>query len=303
MSNSYLSYWGLHRNPFSLAPSERTLYLTKQHAEALLRLKFAVYSEKGGAVLISEQAGDGKTSILLRLAYEIKTDEQGKLTLAFLDHPNLTVNQMIQEIARQLGVKKVHRDKARNIQALREHLIEQKKQGFRSIVIVDEGQMLAGNPEALDELRILLNFCNDGEFLLTFILSGQRPLEYALKKKPEFWQRLPVRHFLQNLDYNDMQKMIEFRLQQGGTPRKDIFTETALKGIHKFSEGVPRLICAVADLALLVGFANRSPKVDFQEASQAVSDMRQPGGMVHYYQFAKGIDRGQGQAQAQPKSR
>ena len=68
-----------------------------------------------------------------------------------------------------------------------------------TLVIVDEGQMLSHRPDLLQELRILLNFCVSDSFLVSFVLSGQRPLETAVRQMPEFWQRLPVRFFLRNL--------------------------------------------------------------------------------------------------------
>jgi type II secretory pathway predicted ATPase ExeA len=64
----YLEYWGLERPAFSLAPCPDTLFLSRQHAECLIRLKYSILSRKGGALLISEHAGDGKTAILGRLS-------------------------------------------------------------------------------------------------------------------------------------------------------------------------------------------------------------------------------------------
>ena len=63
----YIDYWALTRPPFALAPCPENLFLSKQHRECLLRLKFAVLAGKGGALLISENAGDGKTTVLRRL--------------------------------------------------------------------------------------------------------------------------------------------------------------------------------------------------------------------------------------------
>ena len=192
----YYAYWGLKQPPFTLTPDPAKLFLSKQHSECLLRLKYAVTSNKGGALLISQNAGDGKTSVLNLLTAELAREYPDIYKTAFVSHPTLTPRQMIAEIARQTGCDIRRRDKMRTLNDFRDYLSELAKQNMRALVIVDEGQMLARRPDVLDELRILLNFCVEDRFLLSFVLSGQLPLEKAVRSMPEFWQRLPVRFFL-----------------------------------------------------------------------------------------------------------
>jgi type II secretory pathway predicted ATPase ExeA len=286
MLAEYLSYWGVRKAPFSLSPDPEMLYLGPHHSEALLRLKYGVLSEKGGVLLISENAGDGKTSLLRRLVAELEPEHPSGLRTAFVDHPTLTVNQMIAEIARQLGVSRVRKEKVDNLNALRVTLSELHRAGARALVIVDEGQMLAHRPDLLQELRILLNFCVSDSFLVSFVLAGQRPLEAAVRQMPEFWQRLPVRFFLRNLDQRGTGELVRHRMRLAGQQR-EVFTETALEGIHRHSQGCPRVICSIADLALLVGFSLRSTRVDFGEVAQAASDTTRSGELSHYLSFTR----------------
>ncbi|MFQ5507824.1 MAG: AAA family ATPase [Leptospirillia bacterium] len=281
---AYLSYWGLNEAPFSLAPNPAMFYLSDQHRECLMRLKFAIHSGKGGALLISENAGDGKTTSLNLLMQELEDEFEGRIRTAFLDYPTMTPTQMVAEIARQLGVENLQKDKVEDLNALREVLRARHRDGIHSLVIVDEGQMLADRPDLLQEFRILLNFCSSGEFLLSFILSGQAPLEPAVRAMPEFWQRLPVRFFLKNLHFADTAAMIRHRVQVAGATRP-IFTDTATEGIFRYSKGCPRVICAVSDLSLVIGHSNRARQVDFAEVTQACSDMEHTGPSYHYFNF------------------
>lgn len=287
MRPAYLAYWGLREPPFALAPNPGMFYLSDQHRECLMRLKYAIHSGKGGALLISENAGNGKTTTLNLLMQELSSADGGEVRVAFLDYPTMTSEQMVAEIARQLGVKDACGSKVEDLNALRGVLRAHHEQGIRSLVVVDEGQMLANRPDLLQELRILLNFCVSGEFLLSFILSGQAPLEPAVRAMPEFWQRLPVRFFLKNLHFQDTRNLIDYRLRMAGAERP-LFTTTAMEGIYRFSEGCPRVICAVADLALVVGHSNRSRQVDFVEVSQACADMERSDGSYHYFNFLEG---------------
>ncbi|MBW2279884.1 MAG: AAA family ATPase [Deltaproteobacteria bacterium] len=285
----YLQYWGLDRAPFSLAPDPKSLFLSRQHFECLLRLKYAVLAGKGGALLVSKNAGDGKTTILRRLCNDLREELKGQVRIAFVDHPTLSPVEMLQEISRQIGIERPFKTKARALSALRERLMELRGQGQKCVVIIDEGQMLEQRPKLLQELRILLNLYSRDDFLLSFILSGQHALEALIRETPEFWQRLPVRFFLGNLDPAETRKLIQHRLRCAGLePGAEIFTPEAYERIHAYSEGCPRVICSIADLALLVGRGAGVRRVDAPQVVQAHADNEGPtSDGYHYYHFLR----------------
>ena len=285
MIDQYLTFWGLEKIPFSLTPDPEMLYLSSQHRECLLRLKYAIQSNKGGALLVSDHAGDGKTSVLTRLCQDMEEEFGTKMKLVFIDHPTLTPTQMISEISRQLGAPKEYRDKVRALNQLREQLQSFHEDGFKTVVIVDEGHMLSHRLDLLQELRILLNFCVAEAFLLTFIFSGQKPLEGIVRSMPEFWQRLPVRFFLKNLNLSETKELIRFRLSKAGASGDEIFTDFAYETIFKFSKGVPRVICSLADLCLVIGHSHGVKRIDFAQVSLACKDMEGAGEGFHYFHF------------------
>jgi len=286
MAEDYLAYWGMTRAPFALTPDPEMLYLSSQHSECLMRLKYAIFSQKGGALLVSDHAGDGKTSVLARLKRDLDDYYGGRVRVVFIDHPTLTPIEMIGEISRQLGGELHTTEKIRALNHLRDRLFTLYNENVKVVVIVDEGQMLKDRPDILGELRILLNFCVSDAFLLTFIFSGQKPLDKVLRDMPEFWQRLPVRFFLRNLDYKDTKGLIKYRLEKVGGSA-EIFTEDAFEGIYNYSEGCPRIICAVADLCLVIGYAKGARRIGFVEVSTACRDMESSGDGFHYYAFIK----------------
>ncbi|HQP52188.1 MAG TPA: hypothetical protein PLA06_08430, partial [Syntrophorhabdaceae bacterium] len=72
MNERYIDYWGLKQHPFLLAPDSQMMYMAGQYFECLERLKYAINTNKGGVLIISEDAGLGKTTILLKLIDEMK---------------------------------------------------------------------------------------------------------------------------------------------------------------------------------------------------------------------------------------
>ncbi|MHB9029137.1 MAG: AAA family ATPase [Candidatus Latescibacterota bacterium] len=286
MNEDYLAYWGMTKPPFSLTPDPEMLYLSAQHAECLMRLKYAIFSHKGGALLVSDNAGNGKTSVLARLKKELTEYYSGRVRVVFIDHPTLSPIEMIGEISRQLGGELNTTEKIRSLNSLRDRLFAFYNENVKVVVIVDEGQMLKERPDILQELRILLNFCVSEAFLLTFIFSGQKPLDGILRNMPEFWQRLPVRFFLKNLDFNDTRSLIQFRLRKVGVT-EEIFTADAYEGIYHYSEGCPRIICSAADICLLIGYSKRVRRIGFVEVSAACRDMESTGDSFHYFTYIR----------------
>jgi general secretion pathway protein A len=55
-----------------------------------------------------------------------------------------------------------------------------------------------------------------------------------------------------------------------GRPR---FTPWAIRTIHRYSRGVPRLINAVCDKALLYGFVNGTDQLDGRSIRQAIREL------------------------------
>ena len=278
MSEQYIEYWGLTHHPFLLAPDSKMMCVTGQYYECLERLKYAIYTNKGGVLIVSEDAGLGKTTILLKLLDEMKEEYGDAFRFAFVDQPALSPAQMIAQITGSITGAEPYEDKLKNLTMLRDALLEANGQGGKSIIIVDEAQMLCEAHDVLQELRTLINFTHNGQYLHTFILSGQRALWNTIKGMPEFWQRLPVRYYFIPLRIEETKEMVRFRLTKAGLEEgREIFDDDALEIIHRFSRGSPRTVIALSDLALLVGYTNHSSKITFKEVSKAINTMSGKG--------------------------
>jgi len=287
MLEDYLQYWGLRSVPFSLTPDPRLMYMSKQHRECLMRLKYAVHSNKGGVLVVSEHAGNGKTTLIRRLTADLEAELRHSVAVALIDHPTLTPNQMVQEICLQLGTPNPSRTRNKNLNQLKERLQYYSNIGTKCVVIVDEGQMLKDRMDTLQELRILLNFSLSDQFLLTFVLMGQKELETTIRSIPEFWQRLPVRYFLGNLDRQETEEMVRFRLRECGHTGEDIFTEDGYDALFQYSKGIPRVICSLADLCLLIGYSSRVRTLDLLIVHEASQDMEGSEQGYHYFKFLR----------------
>ncbi|MCX5803705.1 MAG: SH3 domain-containing protein [Proteobacteria bacterium] len=283
MIEEYITYWGLKQHPFLLAPDSKMMCVTGQYYECLERLKYAINTNKGGVLVVSEDAGLGKTTILLKLIDEMREEYGDAFRYAFIDHPTLTSSQMIAHITQCITDSPPDDDKLKNLMVLKNTLTEVKERGGKNIIIVDEGQMLCEAKDVLQELRTLINLMHNNEYLHTFILSGQRALWNTIKGMPEFWQRLPVRYYFIPLRVEETKELVKYRLKKAGLDEgREIFANDALEIIHRYSMGSPRTIIALSDLSLLVGFTNHAKKISFKEVSKAINAMSGKGEGLPY---------------------
>ena len=283
MNEKYIEYWGLKQHPFLLAPDSQMMYMAGQYFECLERLKYAINTNKGGVLIISEDAGLGKTTILLKLIDEMREEYGDLFRYALIDHPTINPDQLIARITESISGARPYEDKLKNLSLLKSTLTEVKQKGGKNIIIIDEGQMLCGAKDVLQELRMLINLTYNNEYLHTFILSGQKPLWDEIKSMPEFWQRLPVRYYFYPLRLEETKELIKYRLLKAGIDNgKEIFTNDALEIIQRYSKGSPRTIIALADLSLFIAFSDHSRKISFKEMTKAINAMAGKGESLPY---------------------
>lgn len=283
MSKEYLDYWGLKRDPFHLAPDSEMLYLGGQYYECFERLLYAINTNKGGALLVSEEAGLGKSTILMKLIAEMQWNLGDGFRCAFIDHPTLTIAQLMSQISSSLLLTQPHADKFFNLANMKEQLTRVKSEGGKAVVVIDEAHTLCSRPEVLQDLRMLLNLTHEKEYLLTLVLSGQKPLWGAMQGVPEFWQRLPVKYYLSPLRLEETRNLVEHRLNVAGlSEESEIFNGEALDIIHRFSKGLPRTVVALCDLCLLIGSAYHARQIGYKEVTRAINAMSGKGDIDTY---------------------
>lgn len=243
----YLEHFGLESEPFAHAPVPRLYYASRQHAAALQRLSHVAQSMKGLALLVGD-IGHGKTTLARRLL-DTLPEETFEAAMLVVVHAGVTSSWLLRRIAMQLGVAEPGDDKLTILSQLYQRLVEIHREGRRAVVLIDEAQMLATR-ELMEEFRGLLNLEIPGHKLISFIFFGLPELESNLTLDPPLAQRVALRCRLLPLVEEDTHQYVEHRLRLAGCDHS-IFTSEALTEVHRWSEGVPRVINSVCDNVLL----------------------------------------------------
>ena len=144
------------------------------------------------------------------------------------------------------------------------------------MAIVDEAHLLE-DCAALETLRLLLNFGSGGRPALTLLLVGQMNLLSAVTRLPSLEERVGVKALLRAFTPEETAGYVRHRLTAAGAAR-EIFTSDAVEALHYLSRGLARQINRLADLALLVGFADRLPRLGAQQIEAVSEELVAVGG-------------------------
>jgi general secretion pathway protein A len=265
----YTSFFQLEKAPFSLVPDPDCVHLTAQHADVISGLTFGVLDRKGYLVLTGE-AGLGKTTALRALAQVL---DQSKVQSSLIFAPTLTESEFLELAMINFGLRGVPESKAQRLKILENFLVRSDQEGKISALVVDEAHKLS--PELLEEVRLLGNFEGSDHKLLQIVLAGQTELADRLNL-PELWQlkqRVAIRLSLRRLDRPGVEDYIRFRWGKAGGSRHLPFTDSALDGIARWSNGIPRLINAICDNSLLVAFSEETRTVGVREVREACEEL------------------------------
>jgi general secretion pathway protein A len=144
---------------------------------------------------------------------------------------------------------------------------------MHTIVVIDEAQSIT-EENLFEEMRLLLNFQNETAVYSTLVLLGQPPLGENIARIPQLAQRLAIRYHLTPFNEPETKEYIEHRLKVSGCDRV-VFSEETFKDIYTLSQGVPRAINNICDLALFSAYSRKVSCIDQKAILDAGQDLGQ----------------------------
>jgi general secretion pathway protein A len=278
----YAAHFGLKREPFSIAPDPRYLFMSEHHREALAHLLYGVRGG-GGFVLLTGEIGAGKTTVCRCFLEQVPK----RTHVAYIFNPKLTALELLQSVCEEFRITVSARDASAaptlkdHVDALNEYLLRTHAAGYNSVLIIDEAQNLSA--DVLEQLRLLTNLETNERKLLQIILIGQPELRdmVARPELEQLAQRVVARFHLDPLGEDETAHYIKHRLSVAGMSGLIPFDRDARHRIHELTRGVPRRINLLCDRALLGAYASGRQRVDraiVDKAASEVFDLGRNGG-------------------------
>src|SRR5512140_173339 len=253
----YKDFFGLRANPFNVNPDPRYLFLTRHTEEALACLTYGIQSRKG-FVLLTGEVGTGKTTLINKLLEWLRAQQ---VPTAFVFNSRMNVPQFLDYMMADFGIQHDSRAKSQILLRLYNWLLDRYRAGETAVLIVDEAQNLAD--EVLEEIRMLTNLETFTEKLLQIVLVGQTELEQKLKQPHlrQLRQRLTLRAKTHALTADETKAYIQQRLRIAGSNGHEIFDIDALAAIHRYSNGIPRVVNLICEHCLVSAFVDQQKVV------------------------------------------
>jgi type II secretory pathway predicted ATPase ExeA len=263
----YTEFFGLDERPFTLLPDPDFLFWSKQHKRAFSVLEYGILS-RAPITLITGEIGAGKTTLLQALLRNVDED----VTIGLVSNAQGGRGELVAWILSALDIQ-IERglEYVSMFRMLQDFLIDEYAAGRRVILIFDEAQNLS--LEGLEELRMLTNINSNKDELLQLVLVGQPELR-EMVMRPElrqFAQRVAANFHLPRMDRDTVEGYIRHRLKVAGGTGEE-FTPDACAMIAEATDGVPRLVNQLADIAMVYAWTQESRSITPETVSLVLSE-------------------------------
>ncbi len=264
----YDAHWNLQRKPFDAGCEPEFYYPAESHQAALLKLRYAIENRQGAAVLVAE-SGLGKTLLVRTLLKQLTEVTTPQIELVF---PRMPAKDLLGWLCAELtDTASIPDNIAGRVREVQQALAANAEVGNHAVWVVDEAHLVT-HPACLETLRLLMNFQSTGRPDWTIIFSGQMPLLGHLERHPALDERIVVKCQLERFVLEETAGYIAHRLRTAGQ-KSPIFEDQAVEAIHGYSQGIPRRIHRLCDLALLLGFAEDLSSISADEIETVAREL------------------------------
>lgn len=263
----YTGHFGLTERPFTLLPDPDFLFWSDMHLRAYTMLEYGILT-RAPITLITGEVGAGKTTLLHHLLKSV--DDQVKIGMISNAHGDR--GELLRWVLMALGqLAPAEATYVDLFAAFQTYLIDEYAKGHRVILIFDEAQNLSA--ESLEELRMFTNINSNKDELLQLVLVGQPELR-DIVHRPElrqFAQRVSSSFHLTSMERSTVRKYVEHRLHVAGAER-NLFSPAATNLIYEATQGVPRLVNQLCDLAMVYAFTRERKGISGHLVQQVLDD-------------------------------
>jgi type II secretory pathway predicted ATPase ExeA len=258
----YEEHFGLRCRPFRETVDPAAYVALPSRDTSLRRLRYGLEHRSGPAVLYGP-TGSGKTIVARRLAHVLG------VTSFHLTFPAMSPADLLTLLAEEMGgTYSTPPSMSSLIRIVREKLAAAAASGQRPLLIADESHLIRDHA-TFETLRLLLNFASAGSPDLLLLLVGTP--ELMLQISPGLVDRLTARCLLGPLSEEDSSAYVLGRLAMAGAT-SPLFTTDALAALHRAAGGMPRRLNHLADLSLLIAYAQGHSQAETESIAIAARE-------------------------------
>lgn len=259
---SYLRHWKLPRSPFTIGVNGRGMFTGGTTEEAMARSEFLVEQGKRLGLVIGP-SGVGKTTFLKHFC-KTRNSRAPRENLAMIDLRCADGDMVANRILNAFDPRQDTQLSMQNCWSrINDHLFAESAIGHRTVLLLDNVHDVNDNVyQAISQLwSAQIRWC----MLLSVDDDSIVNLPRWILDQCELKIDLPSWDLGQTADYFD------FALKQVGG-NGEIFNGQAITRIQELSDGIPRKIVQISELALVAGAVRKSEKVTAELVDQVCDE-------------------------------
>lgn len=258
MMTTYLEFYELMKAPFEVRPGKGPVLATRPLRDALDWVTERLEADDP-ILCVSGAPGIGRSSLARVLPGSLAAWCRAARILS----PLRAWEEIQKQISRQLLL---------DAELSTASLVDARSLGQRLVLVVDSAER--ADDEFLDHLDGLLDRRGPArERLVQVVLLG-RDARYSRALEPSLWRWLEARqgliHELEPISPREIHRYIRKRLENAGSARGELFSESASLVVHRYTQGVPRRVNHTCDVVLREGLRRCTRQVDARLAADAI---------------------------------
>ncbi len=278
-------YFGFHENPFNEKHDINFFFLNETNKKLYQDLVADIYQGVNAAILTGNK-GVGKTAFLQQL---IGLDPFQLKVMYIHAKPGMNLTD---DLYRKIIPVANSPDTNRKAPLI-EHLTNLRQQGINPVLIVDNAQAL--DDSSLTPILELSEQSFEQRPILQLILATDPTLPARFDTPPllQFKLLISRQYRLDSLVLGEIRDFINFRLEQAGCIRKNLFSNSAIQTIAARTQGIPKLIIQLCNEALQQACLAGEKIINDQTVSLASENLYQKNSdYINSTQFKKNANRG-----------
>lgn len=270
MDDIWVKKFGFKKNPFKDTIDTDLFFRTRQHEEALVKLRIGI-EDKHALLLLSGKSGTGKT-LASQVVLRGLDKEKFEPVFVFV-YPGMGKGALLEALLAELQVKcgRLLQDRLSGLQAKAMSLHDE---GRRLLIVIDEAHFLKA--DALHLLRTLSNLETEEEKLVTVLLVAEKSLRKRLNAPSYASLRSRITFFLSldPLSREDLEQYLKFRLLKCGAA-VDLLSSEIYDLAYKATGGIPREV----NRLMYAGFIDAATRDSLPTADIIWAAGRKNGGL------------------------
>lgn len=267
----YTSFYNLDSRPFQTQSDPAFLWLGDTHKEALTVLRYGVLENKG-FLLLTGESGIGKTTLINVLTGSVV----GEVLWSVVSDPSLERLDFYNAVAKGFKIDRTFTSKVEFLIQFSSFLHKVHEENKKVLLLVDDCHRLS--QDMLEELRLLSNIEKEDAKLINILFVGRNEFNEMLVQPTNsaVRQRLTLKVELAPLTEPETAEYIHHRLTIAGS-EAELFTARAIQIIHRYAQGIPRLINIICDHAMVAGSVQGKRTLDHKVVEGCLQRLNLPG--------------------------